>query len=93
MVDPTFLKIQILNRPQIHKSFSLFLSLVQVKKKKPEYEFSMRSPAEMDKTCPVLTMKMSLHYQNVVVSQVHFQILRLLFEIASLRVCAQVRIG
>ena len=45
-----------------------------------EYE----SPAEMHKTCPILTKKMSLHYQTLAVSQVDFQILRLLFEIASL---------
>ena len=57
-----------------------------------EYRFSMRGPVEMHKTCPVLTKKMSLHHQNLVVLQVTFQILRLLFEISSLSVCARVRI-
>ena len=62
----------------------MFLSLfVQVKNKKMDYKFSMRSPVEIHKIYPDLTKKMSLRYETCVL-QVNFQILRLLFEIASL---------
>ena len=67
---PHLFEIQIWNRPRIHKS--LFFS-VQVKKKEIEYEFLMRSSAEMHKTCPVLMKKMSLCYETLVASQVNFE--------------------
>ena len=59
---------------------------------KMEHKFSM-SPVEMHKTCPVLTKKMRLHYLTIMVSLVNCHIYWLLFEIALLRVYAQIRIG
>ena len=61
-----------------------FCLIVQVQKKKMEYEFSMRSPVEMHKTCPVLMKKMSIHYLPLVVSHVIFLILRLLLHYLSI---------
>ena len=81
--------------PQIHKFFSLFLSLCtgQEEENGVLYEFfyeescgdaqDLSSPDEEDE--PLLSNSRSFIG--------NFSILRLLFEIASLKVCAQVRIG